>query len=375
MTNLKKLTVAMAVVVTVCAYLPQDAQADGPLRRWWRNVTGRNNTACCATTAPTTAFSPAVAPNVANLQPGQCMRTCQKTCSRTVVNYVPQTAYRTAYKRVPVTQYRPVTNSDPCTGCTVTCMKPCTTYTYQCQRVPYTTYKPVYRTQTYKVPVTTITNDCATGTCGTCPTGTCGTVANFAPQTGCSTCGTGNTVSAQNFSPLSSGSSTQTYTIDPSSSIGTQSSFGTSGGFAPTPADQQPLLNIPSPQPGGSGSRNDYNAAPLGRQAALSGIANPQMSQRPVTPQFDPTNRKSFNASAPAPVPAFEQLRQPAVINFDGHTAKNPVRRSWDYNPVRFASTQLPTERRMTVFAGKVGVVEAAPKQKQVRKSRWVEIE
>ena len=158
MTNLKKLTVAMAVVVTVCAYLPQDANADGPLRRWWRNITGRTSTTansnCCGTQQ--TALSPTVAANPHNLQPGQCMRTCQQTCSRTVVNYVPQTAYRTAYKRVPVTQYRPVTNSDPCTGCTVTCMKPCTSYTYQVQRVPYTTYRPVYRTQTYKVPVTTI---------------------------------------------------------------------------------------------------------------------------------------------------------------------------------------------------------------------------
>ena len=370
MTNLKKLTVAMAVVVTVCAYLPQDAQADGPLRRWWRNVTGRNTTAACCTTPRQTALSPTVAANPANLQPGQCMRTCQQTCSRTVVNYVPQTAYRTAYKRVPVTQYRPVTNSDPCTGCTVTCMKPCTTYTYQCQRVPYTTYKPVYRTQTYKVPVTTITNDCATGTCGTCPTGTCGTVANFAPatQTGCSTCGVNN-LPTQNFSPLTGtptpATTTQTYTIDPSSGTTTQ------GGFSTIPANQQPVLNsTPNPQFNGSSTRNDFNPAPAGQLSAFSAIANPQSSQRPV--QFDPSRRTTnFNASTPAP--AFEQLRQPAVINFDGHTAKNPVRRSWDYNPVRFASTQLPTERRVTAFAGTVGVEEPAPKQ--VRKSRWVEVE
>ena len=365
MTNLKKLTIALTVVVTVCAYLPQDAQADGPLRRWWRNVTGRGNTTACCPTAATTALRPVVAPNVANLQPGQCMRTCQKTCSRTVVNYVPQTAYRTAYKRVPVTQYRPVTNSDPCTGCTVTCMKPCTTYTYQCQRVPYTTYKPVYRTETYKVPVTTITNDCATGTCGTCPTGTCGTTANFAPQAGCSTCGT-SSVPVQNFSPLTQAptSTTQTYTIDPSTGVSTQ------GGFTPTPADQQPALNFPSPMPGGSGTRNDFNAAPISQPSVLSAMANPQSTQRPV--QFDPSNRATgFNASTPAP--AFEQLRQPAVVNFDGHTADNSVRRSWDYNPVRFASTQLPTERRVTAYAGKVGIEKIAPKQ--VRKSRWVEVE
>lgn len=350
MTNLKKLTVAMAVVVTVCAYLPADANADGPLRRWWRNVTGRNTTTAdsnCCGTQQTALASNVVGANPHNLQPGQCMRTCQQTCSRTVVNYVPQTAYRTCYKRVPVTQYRAVTNSDPCTGCTVTCMKPCTSYTYQVQRVPYTTYRPVYRTQTYKVPVTTITNDCSTGTCGTCPTNTCGTVANyvapqtsFAPQTGCSTCGVNNALPAQNFSPLSQqaptpASTTQTYLVDPSNGLSTQ------GSYSPTPADQQPVLN---------------------------GIVNPQTSQRPV--QFNSgSGTRSFNASAP--VPAFEQLRQPAVINFDGHTAKNPVRRSWDYTPVRFASAELPTERRVSAYAGKVAV--EAPKQ--TRKSRWVEVE
>ena len=351
MTNLKKFTLALAVVVTVCAYLPQEAEATGPLRRWWQRVTGRSNT--CCTTPQQTVLSPAVATqhDPSSLQPGQCMKTCQQTCSRTVVNYVPQTAYRTAYKRVPVTQYRPVTNSDPCTGCTVTCMKPCTTYTYQCQRVPYTTYKPVYRTQTYKVPVTTITNDCATGSCGTCPTGTCGaTTANFvSPQTGCSTCGVNNAMPTQNFSPLSQtptpATTTQTYTIDPSAGSSTI---------------------------GGSSSRNTYTV-PADARPVLDSVVNPQSSQRPVINQFDPSNRaNSFNASSP--VPAYEQLRQPAVINFDGHTAENPVRRSWDYNPVRFASTQLPTERRMTAFAGKVGIVkEAAPKQ--VRKSRWVEVE
>ena len=370
MTNLKKITVAMAVVVTVGAYLPQSANADGPLRRWWRNITGRNNTAAasgcgCKLLNRQTALSPAAAPatvaaNPHNLQPGQCMRTCQQTCSRTVVNYVPQTAYRTSYKRVPVTQYRPVTNSDPCTGCTVTCMKPCTSYTYQVQRVPYTTYKPVYRTETYKVPVTTITNDCATGTCGTCPSPAAsgsGTVANFAPQTGCSTCGGGSgTVPTlnNNINPVGqapvAGSTTQSYVIDPSNSLSTQ------GGFGSVPADQQPVLN---------------------------GIANPQSSQRVITPSLPQgsttrnsgSSTRSFNVSAPAPapVPAFEQLRQPTVVNFDGYTAKNPVRRSWDYTPVRFASAQLPTERRVTAFVGQVEIEATTPKQP--RKSRWVEVE
>jgi hypothetical protein len=182
-TTLFGIVTALAMTIST----PQTAEA-GPLLDWLR---GRRSNTGCNTCAQPQYAAPAVAaaPNAYGLQPGQCMRTCQQTCSRVVVNYVPHTAYRTSWKRVPVTQYKPVTNSDPCTGCTVTCMRPCTTYTYQCQRVPYTTYRPVYRTETYKVPVTTITNDCATGgcstgTCGSCPTGTCGgtaPVANYAP--------------------------------------------------------------------------------------------------------------------------------------------------------------------------------------------------
>lgn len=337
MRNLKKLSLALIVVATICAYLPQDAQADGPLRRWWRNLTSRNNS-CCTTPARQTLLSPATAaPNAYNLQPGQCMQTCQKTCSRTVVNYVPQTAYRTTYKRVPVTQYKPVTNSDPCTGCTVTCMKPCTTYTYQCQRVPYTTYRPVYRTETYKVPVTTITNGCATGNCGTCPTGTCGTSSSngqfagyAAPANGCSTCATSNF----NSSAPTPASTTQTYTVDPSVGLSTE------GNFTPTPADRAPVLD---------------------------GLPNPQSSQRPVYNQFKPELNQNLNASAPRSI--HDQLHQPAVISFDGHTAKNPVRKSWEYSPVRFASVAKPTERRLTAYAGSTKVTPP------VRKSRWVELD
>jgi hypothetical protein len=349
MQNLKKLSLALIVVATIFAYLPQESNADGPLRRWWRNLTGRNNCGC-TTPARQTAFSPtAVAPNAYGLQPGQCMRTCQKTCSRTVVNYVPQTAYRTSYKRVPVTQYRPVTNSDPCTGCTVTCMKPCTTYTYQCQRVPYTTYRPVYRTETYKVPVTTITNDCATGTCGTCPTGTRGTSANYAPATnyvapaaGCSTCGTNNysaSVPSQNYLPAGSqvptpASTTQSYTVDPSTGLSTQGSFNS------TPANQVPTLD---------------------------GVPNPQSSQRPRFNQFNPGTQQNLNASSPRSM--HEQLHQPTRANAGDYTAKNPIRKSWDYSPVRFASIKSVNERRVTAYAGSAKTV--AP----VRKSRWVEID
>ena len=306
----KKLAVALVVVTTVLAHLPSQADADGPLRRWWRSLRGRN---CC----PQTTL--AQAPNAYNLQPGQCMKTCQQTCTRTVVNYVPQTAYRTCYKRVPVTQYRPVTTSDPCTGCTVTCMRPCTTYTYQCQRVPYTTYRPVYRTETYRVPVTTITNDCATGACATgmCATGSCATGACGVPS-GCDTCATGMVPSGV-----------------PTPATSSQTYYETPGGSAvPTPADQTPSIN--------------------------GAVTNPQTSQRPVMPPAG----TGYNASYPAPTPVYQQLNQPAVIRLDDQTAQNPIRERWSYSPVRLASHQSMDE------AVKMAPLPAAP----APKSRFVEV-
>ena len=144
-------TILLGVIMLAAPlFAASEAQA-GPLLDWLRGrrTTTNNFQQSAFGLQPNVAanFAP-TAQNPAGLQPGQCMKTCQKTCSRTVVNYVPYTAYRTSWKRVPVTTYKPVTNSDPCTGCTVTCMRPCTTYTYQMQRVPYTTQRPVYRTET-----------------------------------------------------------------------------------------------------------------------------------------------------------------------------------------------------------------------------------
>src|ERR1700716_2807299 len=62
------------------------------------------------------------------------------------VNYVPQTCYRTVYSPVAVTSYRPITTTDPCTGCPVTSLSPVTTYVQRPVVVPYTTYRPVVTT-------------------------------------------------------------------------------------------------------------------------------------------------------------------------------------------------------------------------------------
>jgi hypothetical protein len=206
MSRIKTTVIAFSIAATLLAVLPSEANADGPLRRWLRGFRTPKNTAC----APANPY---------NLQPGQCMKTCQQTCTRTVVNYVPCTAYRTVSKQVPVTSYRPETTTDPATGCTTTCMKPCTSYTYQVQRVPYTTYRPVYRQETYKVPVTTITNNCVTGGCNTC-----GTAMGAG---GCNTCAVGQGMATPQ--PYQ----TQAPYYEPT---------------APTPADKSPELGNTSSQ-------------------------------------------------------------------------------------------------------------------------------
>lgn len=312
MSRSKNYLVAVILFAVLSTMLPSQANADGPLRRWWRNITGRNACACQNRTVPATV--PVTANyNGYNLQPGQCMKTCQQTCTRTVVNYVPQTAYRTVYNRVPVTQYRPVTNTDPCTGCTVTCMRPCTSYTYQVQRVPYTTYRPVYRQESYRVPVTTITNDCANGTCGL-------------PSTGCSTCATNGT---QNFAPTLAPTTAQPPAS--TSSIYYESPTPTSTQGATTPADLTP---------------------------SLGSIQNPQTSQRPSYPSVDPAARiRSYRTSSPRTIN--DQMNQPSVVQFNNQTASNQLRSTFGYSPIRTASS-----RYQTTYASR----SASASQ-----SRWVE--
>lgn len=277
-------------------FATSEAQA-GPLLDWLRGLRPSSNVQQPAynyygNQAPGAQFAAPVAGQYANmghnpagLQPGQCMKTCQKTCSRTVVNYVPYTAYRTSWKRVPVTTYRPVTNNDPCTGCTVTCMRPCTTYTYQMQRVPYTTQRPVYRTETYKVPVTTITNDCATGGCNTC--NTCGTGYQGAP--------------IQGFNPAPTPATTF-------ESAPTGSSFQT-----PTPpADFAPSLST------GSQSRNPASRSLLITSDRYNTIGPARTSNRPTV--TIPRNLKRVSRTV------------------------SPVQRDWDYSPVRLASYSQPAK-------------------------------
>lgn len=303
MLRVKVILLTTAMMATqLCATPTAEA---GPLLDWIRGLRRRPCNTCYrpVTYQPTSYTGVA---NPYNLQPGQCARTCNQTCSRVVVNYVPYTAYRTDWKRVPVTQYRPETSTDPCTGCTVTCMKPCTTYNWQMQRVPYTTYRPVYRTENYTVPVTTITNDCATGACNTC-----------------TTCPTG-------FTP--SGVLPQSTSV-----VAPNGTVGTTGGYQVTPGSSVPTYS------GG----NAADSAPF-----INSTDNPQNLQRPILEQFDrietlPVEGSSTRSRVPSPVvPAASpnnnnvhpiQQSEPATINYSNQTAMNPVRKKWNYT-VKLAS-------------------------------------
>lgn len=331
-----KLLILTVVALTSQLSMVSEVQA-GPLLDWLQGI--RRN--CQRPVLPQYGYTaPAATPvstpaaNVANLQPGQCLKTCQQTCSRTVVNYVPYTAYRTNWNRVPVTQYRPVTSSDPCTGCTMTCMKPCTTYTYQMQRVPYTTYRPVYRQETYKVPVTTLVNDC--NTCNTCSTGcsTCGTgnvagVPNFAPQQPTYSApvyspGTSATVPADTVPTLAPSAGSTTRTTIPSGTLSTEGSYELQSAYKSTPAytsqPQGPINTLPH-----TARVPDVNSATRG--------VRPVTSQRPF---LDRLQNQGSNNNVTGALKQATATPEPIKPK----TQLTSLHRRWSYSPVRLASSR-----------------------------------
>jgi hypothetical protein len=90
------------------------------------------------------------------------------------VNYVPQTCYRTVCSPVPVTSFRPITTTDPCTGCPVTSLSPVTTIVQRPVVVPYTTFRPVVTT--VMMPIAP-----ACPTCSACSACAAPTTSFFAP--------------------------------------------------------------------------------------------------------------------------------------------------------------------------------------------------
>lgn len=356
----------LTAVITVGQWAAfSDTSEAGPLLDWLRNACRRpalgrnvatNNGSCCnntpqlaATAAPATYDTSGY-----DLQPGQCRHTCQKTCQRTVVNYVPTTSYRTSWDRVPVTQYRPETKSDPCTGCSVTCMKPCTTYTYRMKRVPYTSYKPVYRTETYKVPVTYITNNCATGGCATCPTA--------APSPTCTDCGVPATSAAPvyNTAPTYGGTvySQPTYaqpstiTSAPSGTITTDGGFQSQSTLPTVPAELSPSLN------------------PQNTQRPVYEYTRPAVQGSATRMQLPNRNFQTENWTSTGPSDSQWEQESPAKFDYADKLAKSNVRRQWNYSPVReaYASLKEGTDREEVVeYRGRFAPVKPQAKASAVK--------
>ena len=291
MFRIKFLCIAVMTVVTIGA-ITESAQA-GPLLDWLRGRFGRNR--CC------TALQPAV-PVTAASPCNTCQTSCTQTCQRTVVNYVPYTAYRTSWECVPVTSYRPQSNTDPCTGCTVTCMRPCTTYSYRAKQVPYTTYRPVYSTQTYQVPMTITSQAPAVGGCNTCSL----------PAT------------FQQFQQPVTGMPATTVPTITGSTINTNGSFTTTPSTGtPTPADTQPQLQqrpIIIEQPSNDGSAYRMNVP----------RSQNWPTESTVTPVADPQPQYQW------------QNEPPQLFGDDPKSAQSPVYEKFAYTPVRYASTASP---------------------------------
>jgi hypothetical protein len=114
------------------------------------------------------------------------------------VTVAAETRRRWTYSRIPTTTYKPVTTTDPCTGCSVTSYRPETRYSFLPwpRRESYTVYSPV------AMPVASYSSP-ATNTCNPC-----GSVvsSNYisAGSSGCSTCATGTSVSGTIISAGSS---------------------------------------------------------------------------------------------------------------------------------------------------------------------------
>lgn len=288
-------------------------------------------------------------------------QTCTQTCSRVVASYVPYTAYRTCYEQVPVTYYRQVTNTDPCTGCTITCNRPCTTYQLQAKRVPYTAYRTVYRTETTQTPVTQA----------------------FSPGSACSSCATCAPAQVQPYGYTNQTVQPYGYSNVAPATYSQVQPYGnsTNGVYGTNPADAQPTLapgdfspstitNYPPYSDDSSYSTPDYNPSdysypatddtqietrsvinktdqeqsqedkangiqlnsPDGQSAAQNGDGKQTSTRRrPITPYVDPNSQWR---TQPQPVP-------------NGKTANSPVRRTWNYSP-RLASYQPPRSSEST---------------------------
>jgi len=219
-----------------------------------------------------TAFSPqTVAPQMVSVP-------------QTVPTMVPQTRYRTRFAPVPVTNYRPVSTVDACTGQTITTLQPCISYRYRLRRVPVTTFRPAYQTvmspmvvgnacqvcpntccpttcPTSSVTTTTVGGGCASGSCG----GTTTRVLPPASSTTVSPSTQGSVPAAETRPSLRPGTSTSgTTTRSPQKDNGTSNGSARTINGSPHGSPHDSLEHGPeiNPIPETRGTSNPRNYAP-----------------------------------------------------------------------------------------------------------------
>lgn len=256
------------------------------------------------------AQAPAAQP-AASLAPGTCSTTCPtvryQTVNRVVANYVPYTAFRTEWHRVPTTYYRPVTTTNPQTGCVTRCMKPCTTYQMQARRVPYTTYQTVYRTVQHRVPYTTYETSYSTnGSCSSCGTNAYASMVPGQPMAG----------QPVIQGPASYGLNTGANYSVPANQVPQLSP----GEIQPDASMQRPSMDPPAPQP-------DANTS------SEPDTTNSSHS-RPNVPQIN------------APAPRSPGIQAPVVD--DSNRTASLIRGKWNYSPVRHAGYSVATRANVS---------------------------
>ncbi len=315
----------------------------------------------------------------------------------TQVNYVPQTAYRTEYRPVAVTSYRPITSSDPCTGCPVTSLAPVTNYVQRPVVVPYTTYRPVITN--VLMPVAPA---CPCSSCG-CPTGACGVsqaayyapmpVAGPAPSCGCSAGGAvapSLPPTTSYYSPMTSyyppqplrsaaAPTTAYYPPAPNgyyppvasmmtSPMSTTSANPVVAGYSPSSMPMPVTMTMPSANP----STTYYNPSEVGTSStqiigpttitypatATPGpapmVAPPQATFSKIAPTEKPSlpadtieSQKPIDGGVPTvppkPIPdTGDPLKSnssgmPRLLEPSGRTAAMPIMRSGSYTPVNWS--------------------------------------
>ena len=230
---------------------------------------------------------------------------CGQPAQQPVVQYLPQTCYRTQWSPVPVTTYRPVISTNPCSSCTTTYLQPCTTYRWQAKRVPYTTYRAVYSNMSVPAMSQTV-----------------GTPAVTAQSPGCSTCGTA--------APL----------IPPAYTVPPGATFNPTSPTNPVPAQQQPTL-----QPGPMGGSSSGIGAPglndqsYQRPHGLSPFAQSYQPSVTVPPARDVEQDDVDDAPRLRPVPdvdSDDSYDAPPLLDPRERTAAIPIHLSREYSPIEW---------------------------------------